>query len=123
MTCQASPVLMMRPGESRYILTDWGDNEPQGKTGKLAANETVESCTISVKAKPAGADNPTLGSVTIPANSLNDDIRGRVWDEGEATKVLVTMASDQDTGTYELEMMATTNQSQVLSGIIKICVV
>lgn len=112
----------MRPGEVRYVYLDWGDNTAAAKTGQLAAGETVSSCTIAVESKPSGATNPTLGSVTVPANTLSDDIDGRVWSTGEATKVLVTMASDQTAGTYVLKQTAVTSQSQTLIQRLKIVV-
>jgi hypothetical protein len=107
-------------GEVNRLYIDWGENTAAQKTGALSAGDTVASCVVSVDSKPAGADDPTLGSVTAPANSSSDDINGRVWSTGEATVVTVTMAADQAIGTYRLKFVATTTNGYTLPRFVNL---
>ena len=112
LTCPGIPTI--GKGEVNRLYVDWGENTAAQKTGCLSAGDTVSSCTVSVDSKPTGASDPTLGSVTVPANSSSDDINGRVWSQGEATVCTVTMASNQTEGTYRLKFVATTASGYTL---------
>lgn len=115
-------VIEMARNEKNVILIDWGANEATEKTGSLAAGDTVASCTVSVWTKPDGAADPTLSSVTVPSNTLSDDINGRVWATGEATACTITMASNQTAGLYILEFKPTTTNALVLPRYVRILV-
>lgn len=104
----------MARGETNKIYIDWGENTAAQKTGVLSAGDTITSCTVSVDGKPSGADDPTLGSVTIPTNADSDDINGRVWSTGEATLCQIITSSTQTVGKYRLKFTATTTNSYVL---------
>lgn len=107
-------------GEINRLYLDWGENTAAEKTGVLSAGDTVASCTVSVYSKPTGATDPTLGSVTVPANSSSDDINGRVWSTGEATVCTITTAADQALGDYVLTFTATTANGYVLPRKVKL---
>jgi len=107
-------------GEINRLYLDWGENTAAEKTGVLSAGDTVASCTVSVYSKPTGATDPTLGSVTVPANASSDDINGRVWSTGEATVCTITTAADQTLGDYVLTFTATTTNGYVLPRKVKL---
>jgi hypothetical protein len=75
---------------------------------------------VAVYSKPTGASDPTLGSVTVPANSSSDDINGRVWSTGEATVCTIATGASQTVGTYVLKFTATTANSYVLPRFVKV---
>lgn len=111
---------MYQGGKGR-ISIDWGNNEYGDKTGELVAGDTVVSCVVEhTTEKPNGASNLTLGSITIPSNSNSDDIRGRVWSDGEATFCTVTAASNQTVGAYVLKFTATTAYGFNPIGMVRI---
>lgn len=118
----ANEIRYIARGETNRIYIDWGENAAAEKTGVLSAGDTVTSCTASVYTKPAGASDPTLGSVTSPANSSSDDINGRVWSTGEATVCTITTASDQAAGEYVLKFTATTANGYVLPRHVRVIV-
>jgi hypothetical protein len=110
----------MNVGETNRLYVDWGENTAAEKTGALSAGDTVASCVVAVYSKPTGASDPTLGSVTVPANSSSDDINGRVWSNGEATVCTITTGASQTVGTYVLKFTATTTNSYVLPRFVKV---
>lgn len=120
---RAPEILAMKRGEVRILTVDWGENTAQQKTGVLAAGATVSSATVSVTEKPTGATDPTLGSVTVPANSSSDDVNKRVWSTGEVTFCSCTTASDQAYGLYVMTFVAAASNSETIKGEIAIRVV
>lgn len=110
----------MARGEVNRLYVDWGENTAAEKTGVLSAGDTVVSCVVTVDSKPTGAADPTLGSVTVPTNTLSDDINDRVWSTGEATVCTITTASDQAYGIYRLKFVATTANGYTLPRYVKV---
>lgn len=110
----------MYQGDTNRLYVDWGSNEYADKTGSLAGGDTVSSCTVAQSTKPGGAADLTFGSVTVPANTNNDDIRGRIWSQGEATVCTVTAASNQTVGAYVVKLTATTTNSLTLNRPVRI---
>lgn len=118
---RARQIHTMKRGEVRNITIDWGENTAQQKTGVLAAGATVSSCTAAIlldaagtQQKPTGSTAPVLGSITMPANTLSDDIEGRVWSTGEVTTCTCTATSDQVLGEYVFEFTAVTSNSETI---------
>lgn len=120
---RANEIRLMKRSEVRILTVDWGENTAQQKTGVLAAGATVSSCTVAVTEKPSGATDPTLGSVTVPANSSNDDVNGRVWSTGEVTVCTCTTASDQAIGLYVFTFTATTSNSETIKAEVAVRVI
>lgn len=118
MAISANEIRVMARGEVNTVLTDWGDNASGQETGVLKSGDRVASCTVAVDAKPTGADDPTLGSVTAPDSS--EYINGRLCSSGEWTQFNITMASNQAVGTYRLKLTATTTNSKTIPRFIYI---
>lgn len=112
----------MYQGDVNRLYVDWGNNDPADKTGSLGAGDSVSSCVVAQGTKPGGAADLTFSSVSVPANADEDDIRGRVWDQGEATVCTVTAASNQTEGMYTVEFTATTANGLTLNRPVKIYV-
>jgi hypothetical protein len=120
---RASEIHLMKRGEVRVLTVDWGENTSQQKTGVLAAGATVSSCTVAVTEKPSGATDPTLSAVSVPTNSANDDVNGRVWSTGEVTTCTCTTASDQALGLYVFTFTASTSNSETIKAEVAVRVV
>lgn len=112
----------MRHGHSRILMVDWGKSTAAQKTGPLAAGDSVSSVTATIIDKPSGAADLTLGTVTQPANSSSDDLNGRTWSTGEASRLTVTAASDQAYGTYRIQCRATTTNGEVFDALCDVLV-
>lgn len=105
-------IRVMSQGETNTIVIDWGENTAGQETGVLKAGDTVASCTVSCTAKPTGASDPTLGSVTAPAST--GYVNGRNCSIGEWTSGNITTGSSQAAGLYTLKYTATTTNGKVL---------
>lgn len=115
---QSSEIRTMAQGETNTLVIDWGENTAGAETGVLKAGDTVASCTVSVVSKPTGADDPTLGSVTVPGTS--GYVNGRLCTTGEWTQVSVQTGASQTAGEYRLKFTATTTNSKVLPRFVRI---
>lgn len=110
----APQIYYMARGEVRRTATDWGENTAGTETGVLKAGDTVASCTAAIASdnKPTGADDLTLGSVTVPGTST--DIDGRTCSTGEWTQMTITAAADQAYGPYKITLTATTTAGEIV---------
>lgn len=118
MSVLSPQTLMMAPGEAQPIYVDWGENTAGQETGALKGGDTVASCTVSVDSKPVGAADPTLGSVSLVTSG--EYVLRRQVSTGEATKGLVTMASTQAVGWYQLRYVATTTNGNVIPRYVRV---
>lgn len=117
----ADEIREMGRGEVQRIDCDWGENTSGSETGTLKAGDTVASCVVAVQAKPSGASDPTMGSVTVNASPLY--VNGRSCSAGEATTCSATMGSSQTYGEYVLKFTATTTNGYTIIRYVRIMVV
>lgn len=105
-------VYTLHRSDKRPFAVDFGENTAGVTTGPLPPGDTVASAVVAVQSKPTGADDPTIGSVTV--NGSAEFVNGRSCSAGEAVLFPVTLASDQDYGRYVLKVTATTTAGYVL---------
>lgn len=102
----------MVPGSIWTYEIDFGENTDGSETGILNDGDTASSVATSIIDKPTGADDPTLGSATVGADTRY--ICGRQCSSGEWAKWTITTASDQDVGRYDMRIAVTTTNGNVV---------
>lgn len=102
----------MVPGSTWTYEHDFGENTDGSETGILNDGDTVASIVLSIATKPTDADNPTLGTPSIGADTRY--ICGRQCSAGEWAKWTIATAADQDVGRYDIKIAVTTTNSNVV---------